>query len=374
MPLDDQEIFIHDSTALASGEAAIKLFAALAERGHTIEQGLSLRFSHLTSLFKTKPFTWADHKRFHPTLRDYLQAGVSVSNLRGCHAAQTYLNLRDAFDFSPDDLVIDNKLFSVNHLRMFYGVDWKRLLIDFALGPEGYLDVLRLPLNNLVTLGLDFHTLHKWPYRDVFREFDKDLPGRDSEDRLRCRMRARLNRNLFMRCTHYKPTEWRDGLNMDYHTLAEDLELSGDDLWQMWGEKYYTSIEEIAEAFGYDPTSDEPFPFPRTARKHGKRRKHKKGHKHKRGHKHKNHRHESPKEEEHSPSPKQLGTTSSDEASSESSGIFSFFMPSSSSSRTETDAASSLSDSEELLARRRKQKKEKRKKKKKSKKKELSVL
>ena len=358
--------------------------------------GVSLGFTRFTSYFKSTNFTWADHVRLGATLNDYINAGISVTDLRGCHVARTYIHLRDDFGFNPIDLTINNKLFSASHLRMLYEIDWKRLLLDFAVGPEDYLLRLKLPLNDLVTLGLDITTLVEWPYLAVYKENGRNPPGKNSEDRRRRSMRNALDRKLFIKCTHYLPSHWYSYMGVDYTTLTNVLHLSGDDVWAMWGEKHYLSLAELAKAFGYDEASDDAFPFHITPQKREKSQK-KKKHKHRHRQKHKKKTaakkvkkrekeekiNEEEEEEEEEEMPKS-GSFETSENSSESSGIFSFLVSSTEATPmplplVNNDDSLSDSDSEERLIRRRlrKQQNSKKKMKMKNKKKrpnEMSVL
>ena len=270
------EVFRHDQLVIATGDKAANLFDLLQREGTDMSTSLSIGFRRIKSLLKGPTFTWGDHVRLRPTFRQYLNAGISATDLRACRAANTYADLRDDFDFMPDDLTVNRRLFATSHLRLLFNVDWKTLLVDFCVGPEDYLLVMKLPLEDLCTLNLDVDTMVQWQWRRVFEERGKEPPGIRSDDPRIASMRASLDRALFVQCTHYTPRDWNQYLGVDYVVLSEQIGLDAEDPWSMWGGRYFETLEKMAAFLGflgdlYDP--DNPFPFVvPSARGKGKRK------------------------------------------------------------------------------------------------------
>ena len=198
---EEESLFLPDDTVLTQGDTARSLFQRLMEREDQEAASLiSTGFRSLGSALGLSRFTWADHRNLKPTLQDYILSGVHITDLWSKRAARTYLDLKNRFRFSPGDLIIDPSLFSASHLAMLYRVTWKELLIDFGIGPEDYLLKLKLKLPDLCTLQIDIWTLVEWPWKDVFQESGRPIPGKKAADRRISTMRKRLDRKMFMRC------------------------------------------------------------------------------------------------------------------------------------------------------------------------------
>lgn len=254
----DPEFYIADGTVLAQGESATRLISRLQEQAGSL--GLGMR--KLRSLFSSAQFTWADHKLLRPALRDYLESGVSVSNLYKARVAYTYLQLRDELRFMPDDLAVDRSLLSCSHLRLLYGITWQRLLVDYAVGPRDYLLRLRLPLEDLCMLDLSIDVLVRWPWKRVFKEMGREPPGTRAMDPRTVSMRQPLDRQLFRQCSDaYEPHAWTMYMGVSYRTLLDDIGLHAKDPWRLWGDTHFLSLKDMARAFGYRSRSGDSMPF-----------------------------------------------------------------------------------------------------------------
>lgn len=229
-----------------------------------LKRKLKSSFSAIGQFVKREPWRWKDHKESNAKLADYLEAGVSLADLRQTGVIETYSHLVKRLGFRLPDLAVSSERLSVSLLKTLYGIDWKRLLVDFGASPYLLLHKLKLPLEDLATLGLAKETLLNWDPRPVFSEFQRDLPEPTSS--LTLHLYEPLDRSLFLSCGHYLPSDWHFALNLTWRDLAA-LGVSASDLSTLW-RGHYATVGDILRELDWSPTSpNEPLPRPFRPRK-----------------------------------------------------------------------------------------------------------
>lgn len=142
---------------IARGEEAAALLrtAAGLDKTPTLESlRLQRRALTFTGAKSDVRWTYGDHNKYRLELRDYLEAGVRVSDLYQARVLTTYEDLRDRFYFVPTDLAMGRAHISVASLRSIgIGVTWERLRDDFDVTPAIYLSSLRLAPLEMLSLG-----------------------------------------------------------------------------------------------------------------------------------------------------------------------------------------------------------------------------
>jgi hypothetical protein len=135
-------------------------------------------------------------------------------------------------------------------------VGWEELLLDFGASPYLYLAVFKLPLEDLASLGITLDVLCQWDAKRVYRKHGLDpahgpmAPDLPYSDAIVANLGRALDRDLFLLCKHYEPTDWNLYMNMTYRDLRR-LGIKAEDLMRLWPESYST-LEDILVDFGWD--------------------------------------------------------------------------------------------------------------------------
>ena len=207
----------------------------------------------LFGTLKMRPWTWQDHETHKGELRHYLEAGISVTDLRAAGVLRTYSDLCTRFNFTPADLAVNRMIFSASQLANLFHVTWEKLLLDFAVSPFIYMQVLKLPLEDMASIGLTKHDLLKWDARSVFRQNKRPVPGENDSysDPHIANLQQRLDRDMFIACPHYQPSDWTMYMGLTVEDL-ETLGVRGEDLWELWHDSF-ASVGDILREFGWQP-------------------------------------------------------------------------------------------------------------------------
>lgn len=220
-------------------------------------------FKGTLATIRGRPWTWEDHLDSKAELLHYLEAGVSLSDLRKSGALVTYTDLMGRFQFSPTDLVKNRLLFTANHMALFFPhVTWTQLLLDFGLSPYVCLVELKLPLEDLATLQMSKRDLLKWNPAPIFKKHNRPLSGGTEETYSNphlANLNRPLDRDMFMRCPHYRPSDWYNFLNITWRDLLK-LGVTGNDLWRLWSNDF-AALVDIVKCLGWSPDESKKLPF-----------------------------------------------------------------------------------------------------------------
>lgn len=225
-------------------------------KANAIRRVVAGGLSAIINTIRSRPWTWEDHVTYKAELRHYLEANISVMDLRMSGVLRTYTDLSQRFKFSPANLAVNRRLMSANQLRELFSVGWEELLIDYGASPYLYLAVFKLPLEDIASLGITLPTLMKWDPEAVYKSRSLDVnqgpisTDSDFSDAIVANMRRSLDREMFLMCDHYLPRDWNMYLNMTYRELRR-LRITADDLMNLWRDRYNT-LEDILTELGWD--------------------------------------------------------------------------------------------------------------------------